>query len=101
MDPLDRAAEAAMTLPDAVAVAPVVTRELDRAELHLLAEHLVGTDMSIPDACRALRLDVRMLTLDDLDRLSERIVHCPRCGGWAYGDELVDRICPDCRNPFT
>ena len=55
MDPLDRAAEATMTMTDAARVQAMRhTRRLTQAELARLASHLVGTEMPVPVALRAL-----------------------------------------------
>ena len=99
MDPLDAATERALSIADRTMPLGrgLRPRELTRAELHALAAHMAGTDMRTVHALRALKLDIRSLLIEDLDRLSDLIARCPRCDNWAHRDELVDNICPPCQ----
>ncbi len=94
MDRLDRAADAALAYQGAPdLLADRNPRPLLPSAFEALVEHLRGTTMTVTDACRALRLVVLRLTLDDLDRLGARLSRCDRCGTWlAQGDT----DCPGC-----
>lgn len=94
MDPLDRAADAALAYQDVPdLLADRSPRPLLPSEFEALVEHLRGTTMTVTDACRALGLVVLRLSLDDLDRLATRLARCDRCGTWvAHGDTT----CPGC-----
>jgi glutamine synthetase adenylyltransferase len=97
MDPLDRAAEATMTMTDAARVQAMRhTRRLTQAELARLASHLVGTEMPVPVALRALDLGVELLLVDDLEALAGRVARCPGCRNWTWLAELVSGWCTDC-----
>lgn len=96
MDIYDAASDAALAY-QGHAPMPVPTRELTQSELDRLVSHLVATEMPIPDALRALRLDIMQITIDDLDRLATQIARCRHCNTWTRLAELVDQACPDCR----
>jgi hypothetical protein len=98
MDPLDVASDYAVALPGAVAP-PVVhrhIRDLTSAELDAIARHLVGTEMPVTTALRAVRVNVDLLTTADLDKLARQISRCASCTCWTWLAELVGGRCPDC-----
>lgn len=96
MDPLDRAADRAQLYQNQAPV-PAASRALTAEELHRLITHLLGTEMSLPDALHALRLGLDICTMADVEQVMQHVVRCRHCNTWTRRSLIIDNACPACR----
>lgn len=73
------------------------TRSLSATELHRLIDHLLDTEMSVPDALHALRLGLDVATMDDVDTIMQHLARCAECRTWTRQGDIINAVCPTCR----
>jgi hypothetical protein len=96
MDVYDLAAQAAQQYQGTI-LAVTDERPLTPFELEALVEHLLGTEMPVQEALRALHFGgARRLTLDDIDKLCRLVAPCRYCATWTRLPELAHGLCPTC-----
>jgi hypothetical protein len=77
--------------------AAAVSRSLSAAELHRVIEHLLDTEMAVPDALHALRLGLDVATMEDVETIMQHLARCAECRTWTRLGDLRQGVCPACR----